>query len=108
MAWTVTTLDARVDAELDDLPVDMRARFNRVANLIAAVGLQNVHEPHVKHIEGVLWEMRMTGRDGISRALYVTEVGERVVVLRVFVKKTQKTPRREIDIALARMREIRR
>jgi phage-related protein len=62
----------------------------------------------VKHIEGVLWEMRMTGKDGISRALYVTEVGERVVVLRVFVKKTQKTPRKEIDIALARMREIRR
>lgn len=50
----------------------------------------------------------MTGKDGISRALYVTEVGERVVVLRVFVKKTQKTPRKEIDIALARMREIRR
>ena len=62
----------------------------------------------MKHIEGVLWEMRMTGKDGISRALYVTEVGERVVVLRVFVKKTQKTPRKEIDIALARMREIRR
>lgn len=86
----------------------MRARYSRIANLIASVGLQNIHEPHVKHIEGVLWEMRMTGKDGISRALYVTEVGERVVVLRVFVKKTQKTPRKEIDIALARMREIRR
>jgi len=41
-------------------------------------------------IEGPLWEMRMTGKDGIARAIYVTAKGKRVVVVRVFVKKTQK------------------
>jgi phage-related protein len=50
----------------------------------------------------------MTGRDGISRAIYVTASERRVVVLRVFVKKTQKTPRREIDLALARAKEVNR
>jgi phage-related protein len=50
--------------------------------------------------------MRMKGRDGISRAVYVTAKGRRVVVVRVFVKKTQKTPRREIEIALQRAREV--
>lgn len=48
----------------------------------------------------------MKGRDGISRALYVTAKGRRVVVVRVFVKKTQKTPRREIKLALQRAKEV--
>ena len=53
-----------------------------------------------------LWEMRMRGRDGISRALYVAASGQRVVIVRVFVKKTQKTPSREIDLALSRAKEV--
>jgi len=53
-----------------------------------------------------LWEMRMKGRDGISRALYVTAVGKRVVVVRTFIKKTEKTPGREIELALKRAKEI--
>jgi phage-related protein len=65
-------------------------------------------EPHVKHVDGRLWEMRLKGRDGISRALYVTAVGHRVVIVRVFVKKTDKTPRREIDLALYRAKSIQR
>jgi phage-related protein len=48
----------------------------------------------------------MKGKDGISRAIYVTARGRRVVVVRVFVKKTQKTPRQEIDIARERAKEI--
>ena len=50
--------------------------------------------------------MRMKGRDGISRANYVTAKGRRVVVVRVFVKKTQKTPQRELDVARARAKEV--
>jgi phage-related protein len=68
--------------------------------------LVGLSEPHVKHLDGKLWEMRLFGRDGIARALYVTAVSERVVVVRVFVKKTQKTPRAEIDLALLRAKEI--
>jgi len=74
--------------------------------LIEAKGLEQVREPYVKHLEGPLWEIRMKGRDGISRALYVTAKGRRVVVVRVFVKKTQKTPRREIKLALQRAKEV--
>ena len=48
----------------------------------------------------------MKGRDGISRAIYVTAKGRRVVVLRAFIKKTKKTPRREIEIALQRAKEV--
>jgi len=106
MTWTIETLNATVDEEIEALPVDMRARLIRIGELIATVGFENVREPHIKHIEGSLWEMRMKGKDGISRALYVTARKKRVVIVRVFIKKTEKTPRREIDIALTRAREV--
>ena len=66
------------------------------------MGLEHAREPHVKHIEGRLWEMRLKGRSGISRALYVAAAGCRIVIVRVFVRKTEKTPRCEIELALAR------
>jgi phage-related protein len=50
--------------------------------------------------------MRLTGRDGIARALYITATGRRVVVVRAFTKKTEKTPRAEIDLALRRARDV--
>lgn len=49
----------------------------------------------------------MAGRDGISRAIYVTATGRRVVILRVFIKKTQKTPPRELEVARRRAKEMR-
>ena len=106
MAWIVVLLDTRVRDELEALPADMRARFRRIVELIQGHGLERVREPHVKHLEGALWEMRMKGKGGISRAIYVTARGRRVVVVRVFAKKTQKTPRHEIDLALERTREV--
>ncbi len=84
----------------------MRARFVYISRLIEEFGLERVREPHVKHLRGPLWEMRMKGRDGISRALYVTAIGRRVVVVRVFVKKTQRTPNPEIELALKRAKGI--
>ena len=106
MAWTVETLNATIDRELDALSADQRAKFLRIAELIEAKGLERIREPYVKHIKGPLWEMRMKGRDGISRALYVSAKGRRVVVLRVFTKKTQETPRREIRLALDRAKDV--
>jgi phage-related protein len=106
MTWTVETLNAVVDAELEELPADMLARFHYISQLIEEFGLERVREPHVKHLRGAIWEIRVKGKDGISRALYVTAVGKRVVVVRVFIKKTQKTPNREIEVALKRSKEI--
>jgi phage-related protein len=106
VSWTLETLNETVDAEVEALPEDMRARLARIARLIEEKGLERVGEPHVKHIEGRIWEMRLQGRVGISRALYVTTVGRRVVIVRVFVKKTEKTPRREIDLALSRSKSV--
>lgn len=107
MTWIVETLDETVDAELLALPADQIAKFIRISELIEVLGLERVREPHVKHLEGSLWEIRIKGRDGISRALYVVARPRRVVVVRVFAKKTRKTPRREIELALKRAEKVR-
>ena len=102
MNWTVSYLDAMVEREIAELPSDMQAKLRRIADMIEQLGLSAMREPYIKHLQGKLWEMRLTGRDGISRAIYVTMSGQRVVIVRAFRKKTQKTPRSEIELALKR------
>jgi phage-related protein len=104
--WQVEILNETVGAEIRALPADMQARFLRLVERICQVGLESLGEPHVKHLQGKLWEMRLRGRDGIARVLYVTTIGRRVVVVRAFVKKTQTTPRTEIELALRRAKEV--
>jgi len=106
MRWTVETLNAAVDAEIEALPADMRARLRRFAEVIEQVGFGGLPRDAVKHLEDKLWELRITGRDGISRAIYVTTTGQRVVIVRAFVKKTQKTPQRELKLARERAKEV--
>ncbi len=102
MTWKIETLNPAVDRELEALPDDMKARFIWISELIRSHGLEKVGEPYVKHLQGILWEMRLKG----SRALYVVAKPKRVVVVRVFIKKTQKTPRKEMELALKRAKEI--
>jgi phage-related protein len=106
MSWRVEFLDAGVIAAMSALPNDIRARFERIVALIESHGIERMREPYAKHLEGPIWEMRMKGKDGIARAAYVTATGQRVVVVHVFTKKTQKTPRRDIETALRRAKEV--
>lgn len=106
MEWHVEVLNETVQRELDALPQDIRARLIRISRHISVVGLETLREPYVRHLEGKLWELRLTGKDGIARALYVTALGRRVIIVRAFVKKTQKTPKAEIDLALRRAKEV--
>ncbi len=104
--WTVNYVNEIARQEVESLPRDMRGSFERIVGLIQSYGLERMREPYVKHLEGPLWEMRLKGRDGIARSVYITAVGRRVVVLRTFIKKTEKTPRKEIEIAHKRAKEI--
>ena len=106
MTWSVEFLPVAA-AQVVQLPEDMRASLQRIIELIETHGLERMREPYVKHLDGKLWEMRLKGRSGIARAVYVTQIGRRVVVVHVFIKKTQKAPIREIELALRRAEEMR-
>jgi phage-related protein len=107
MSWTVSFVNAAAEAELKALPADMIARFLRLGDLVRSSGIAALREPHAKHLYGKLWELRLKGRDGIARSIYAAASGQRLIVLRTFVKKTQKTPRDEIALAEKRLKEIR-
>ena len=61
--------------------------------------------PHSRAMGRGLFELRPRGREGIARVFYCTRIGRRIVVLHSFLKKTQETPRREVEIARSRQRE---
>ena len=98
MSWTVETLEV-VDREIERLPISLQARLLRLFEMVENVGLDNLREPHVKHLEGKLWELRAKAPEGIARGIYVTAVGRRLIVLHVFAKKSQKTPVRSLELA---------
>jgi phage-related protein len=105
MRWTVETLDI-VDGEIEALPPGLQARLIRLLEAIENVGLEQLREPHVKHLEGKLWELRAKAAEGIARGIYITVTGRRVVVLHVFVKKSQNTPKGALEIARQRMKDV--
>ena len=100
------TLNDAVDRELAKLPADIRARVVHIIELIESHGLPNVRQPYVKHVRRRVWEIRAKGKNVIARALYVTEDPQRVVIVRIFKKKTETIPERELKLALQRVREL--
>jgi phage-related protein len=103
--WTVEFLPAAAEEEAA-LAVDMQARLARMISLIGQHGLMNIPRDWIKPLGDKLWELRISGKDGIARAIYITVTGQRIVIVRIFVKKTQKTPVRELVLARQRAKEI--
>lgn len=102
--WIVEFLNATVQA--DGLATDLRSRLFRCTLLVEEEGLEALPRGWVKPLGNKLWELRLSGRDGIARAIYITAVSRRLVIVRVFVKKTEKTPPRELKIARDRAKEV--
>lgn len=103
--WTVEYL-ASAARERAELPADMRARLFRMVDAICEGGIVGLPRDWIKQLGDRLWELRITGKDGIARAIYITATGQRIVILRIFVKKTEKTPPRELALARQRAKEV--
>ncbi len=108
MKWTVETYGEVVDREIAALPADMQTALLDLFRRIEIAGPRELPPKAFKHLEDKLWELRITGRDGIARAIYVTLSGQRLSVLRVFIKKTRKTPQAELETARRRMKSLAR
>jgi phage-related protein len=96
----------RVEQEIEDLPPGLLARYLRLAELWEEFGA-NLGMPHTRALRDGLSELRVKGQKGIARVFYCTVIGQRIIVLHSFVKKTQKTPPKELQIARERMRKVR-
>lgn len=105
MKWSIE-VHPDAQGEIEEWPADVRAALDTILERIEAVGLTNVREPHVKHLEEKLWEMRPSAGGNTGRALYVTAKGRRVVIVVGFMKKTRKTPQRMLALARARAKQV--
>ena len=106
MMWTVETFSSDVDEELDQFDDAMLARLKRIRALVEQEGPQALKMPLARPLRKGLWELRLTGKNRIGRTIYLTFAGKRVVLLRAFIKKSEKTPAREIEIAWDRARKL--
>ena len=104
-SFDVVFYNRRVADWAGELPVGIRASFTRIVELVSVCGL-HVDMPHVRPLGDGLYEIRAKGREGIARAFHCLVKGNRIVILHGFVKKTEKTPHHEMEIARRRCREI--
>ncbi len=105
MNWKVTFYSSRVEAEIQALPAGFVARFVRYAERMEVYG-PDLGMPHTRPMGEGLFELRLKAAEGIARVFYCTIVGRRIVMLHQFVKKSEKTPKKETKIARKRMKEI--
>ena len=105
MNWTITYYSESVQDEILDLPAHILARFLRYADRMELYG-PDLGMPHTRAMGEGLFELRLKAAEGIARVFYCTMIGKRIVMLHQFIKKTDKTPPKEISIARRRLKEI--
>lgn len=106
MGFEVGYFDQRLQDEIEAWPVDIFADYLRLVALVEEYGPM-LRLPHSRAMGDGLFELRPRGRSGIGRALYCFAIGRKVVVLHGFIKKSQKTPERDLRIARNRAKQVR-
>ena len=102
MDYRIEYYSEAVEEEILALPDTLAARYIVLTRRMTAVGA-NLGPPHTDSFGDGLFELRLKGADGIARVFFCT--GRRIMMLHSFIKKSQKTPLRELEIARKRMKE---
>jgi len=105
MNWEISYYSESLQEEILKLPPGIQARYITLTERMMIFG-PNLGMPHSRAMGEGLFELRMKSKEGIGRVFYCTLVGQKIVMLHTFVKKTQKTPVKELEIARRRMREV--
>lgn len=105
MEWSIEYYSSEVEVDVLDLPLGLLSRYFRLTELMIEFGA-NLGMPHTKPIENGLFELRLKSKEGIARVFFCTKAGKRIIMLHVFIKKTQKIPKKELNIANKRMLEV--
>jgi phage-related protein len=105
MKWEIVYYSSGLQEEILDLPEGILARYIALSDRMETYG-PNLGMPHTRAMGGGLFEIRAKGKEGIGRVFYCTIVGNRIMMLHCFVKKTEKTPYRELEIARKRLKEV--
>ena len=105
MNWQIVYYSDAVFDWIDGMPVSIRASYARITERMLVYG-PNLGMPYTRAMGNGLFEIRAHGREGIGRIFYCTIVERKIVMLHGFIKKTEKTPAKELAMALRRMKEV--
>ncbi len=105
MNWTISYYSESLQNEILDLPAGFLARFLRYADRMELYG-PDLGMPHTRAMGEGLFELRLKAAEGIARVFSCTMMGRSIVMLHQFIKKTDKTPPKELAIARRRLKEI--
>lgn len=105
--WIIEYYNQDIQSEISNMPVSIRAHYARLTELLTEFGA-DLRLPHSRAMGDGLFELRLKGREGIGRVFYCTLKGKRIVMLHSFIKKTSKTPQKELNIAIRRMKEVKK
>lgn len=104
-SWTITFLDRKVEEEMLAFPAGILANLLHILDMIEEFG-PVLGKPYTAPMGDGLFEIRAKGKEGIGRALFCSRKGREIVILHSFIKKTRKTPKRELDTARRRMKDL--
>ena len=105
MSWKITFFNQKVEAETLAFPAGILANFLHILEMIEDFG-PALGKPHTAPMGDGLFEIRAKGKEGIGRAFFCTVKGKEIIILHSFVKKTQRTPKKELEKARRRLREL--
>jgi phage-related protein len=105
MNWSIKYYSTDVEESVLELPDGLLARYLRLTDLMLEFG-PNLGMPHTKAIKDGLFELRIKSKEGIARVFYCTVINRRIFMLHIFIKKSQKTPKKELKLAMSRLKEV--
>jgi len=105
MEWQIIYYNRKLEREILKLPDGLLAKYLYLTDLLIEFG-SNLGLPHTQKIGNGLFELRVKGKEGIARVFFCTKVDKKIIMLHSFVKKSQKTPKKELKVAQQRMKEV--
>jgi phage-related protein len=105
MNWEIIYYSEKVRCWIDEMPLGMRAYYARITERLIKVG-PNLGMPFTRALGDKLFELRIKAKEGISRVFYCTVKDKKIVMLHGFIKKSEKTPKKELRIAKQRIKEV--
>ncbi|MBM9612796.1 type II toxin-antitoxin system RelE/ParE family toxin [Desulfobulbus rhabdoformis] len=105
MNWHITFYNDKVEQATLSFPAGILANFLHIAEMIEEFG-PALGLPYTKSVGDGLFEIRAKGKEGIGRSFFCTVKGKEVIILHSFIKKTQKTPKKELATARKRLKEV--
>jgi phage-related protein len=107
MSWQITYFSQALQSEILNWPAGLQARYIRLTDMLLAYG-PNLGMPHTRAMGDGLFELRVKSIEGIGRVMFCTRQGKRIVMLHAFVKKSEKTPQKELAIAYERLKQVKK